>query len=224
MEAADKKGTDTRERLIQAAGEVFAQRGFKGATVREISRQANANIAAVNYHFGDKEELYYEVLKNSLSSVLEKYPPDLGVTPESTPEERLHAFIRSLLFRVLDESRPTWHARLMAREIAEPTAALDQMIENILGPLYGYLTMVVKQLISDEANDELVHNCMFSIMGQCLFYHNARHVISKLYHKKFGPEVIERLSTHIMRFSLGAMKDLGILDTSHAKANYISSQ
>ncbi|MBF0552899.1 MAG: CerR family C-terminal domain-containing protein, partial [Deltaproteobacteria bacterium] len=74
---------------------------------------------------------------------------------------------------------------------------------------------VVKQLISDKANDELVHNCMFSIMGQCLFYHNARHVISKLYHKKFGTEAIERLSTHIMRFSIGAIRDLGILDPSH---------
>jgi len=58
----ERKGTqEKRRRLLEAAGEVFAEHGFKGATIQEISQRASANIASVNYHFRDKETLYHEV-------------------------------------------------------------------------------------------------------------------------------------------------------------------
>src|SRR5882672_8263904 len=87
----------TREQLIEAATEVFARAGFRAATVREICQKAGANIAAVNYHFGDKESLYAEVLRHALHRARQKYPPDLGLGPKATPEERLHAFVHSFL-------------------------------------------------------------------------------------------------------------------------------
>ena len=59
----DQTEQETRNRLLNAAGEVFAEKGFKSATVRAICDRAGANIAAVNYHFGDKEHLYSEVLR-----------------------------------------------------------------------------------------------------------------------------------------------------------------
>ena len=56
----------TRDRLLMAAGEVFAEKGFDKATVREICQAANVqNIAAVNYYFGDKERLYIESVKRA---------------------------------------------------------------------------------------------------------------------------------------------------------------
>ncbi len=71
---------ETRRQLLEAAGAVFAEAGFRNATVREICHQAGANIAAVNYHFGDKETLYSEVLRYAHGRALEKYPllPDIG--------------------------------------------------------------------------------------------------------------------------------------------------
>src|SRR4051794_4834505 len=100
-EDANGNGAATRQRLVETAGEVFAERGFRAATVRDICKKAGANVAAVNYHFGGKEGLYAEVLRFAHTCAMTKYPPDMGLKPKATARERLHAFVRSFLFRVL---------------------------------------------------------------------------------------------------------------------------
>src|SRR3954471_21999469 len=112
---------ETRRLLLEAAGAVFAEVGFRDATVREICARAGANVAAVNYHFGDKARLYTEVLLFAHACATAKYPSGLGVADDPPPAERLHAFVLSFLKRVFDEGRPAWHARIMTREMAEPT-------------------------------------------------------------------------------------------------------
>src|ERR1700757_4388292 len=93
----------TRAHLLEAAGEGFAEVGFRSATVREICQRAGANIAAVNYHFGDKEQLYRAVLQETYRAAVAKYPADLGLSSRATPEERLRAFVYSFLMRIFSE-------------------------------------------------------------------------------------------------------------------------
>jgi AcrR family transcriptional regulator len=64
---------DTQQRLLEAAGQVFAERGYEAATVREICQRADVNIAAVNYYFRDKERLYIEAVKSACRSESEKH-------------------------------------------------------------------------------------------------------------------------------------------------------
>lgn len=116
--AADElAGTD--KRILDAAGEVFAELGVRSATVRQICDKAGANIAAINYYFGDKEGLYLAVLRSVPEAQAIKYPSqsrrDIG------PEQQLRAFVQALLQRVFDAGRPGWHANMIARELAEPT-------------------------------------------------------------------------------------------------------
>src|SRR5271169_4644521 len=89
----DKYHAETRRQLLEAAGEVFAETGFRDATVREICRRAGANIAAVNYHFGDKETLYAEVLRFAYQKSVEKYPPQKDVSADADAETKLRAFV-----------------------------------------------------------------------------------------------------------------------------------
>ncbi|MGH7994604.1 MAG: TetR/AcrR family transcriptional regulator, partial [Limisphaerales bacterium] len=119
---------ETRGQLLEAAGEVFAEIGFRNATVREICRRAGANVAAVNYHFGDKETLYAEVLRDSQQKAFEKYPPLLGVAADAPPEEKLRAFIQSFLLRIFDSGTITRFGKIMSREMVEPTGALDLLL------------------------------------------------------------------------------------------------
>lgn len=193
---------------MDAAGEVFAEKGFRAATIREICDRAKANVAAVNYHFHDKAELYLAVLKSCSDEALRRYPPTLDVGESATAEEKLRAFVRSFLFRIADQGRPAWHGRLMAREMAEPTAALDALINEVYRPLVERLETIVRELIQRATNDDAVLCCARSVIGQCLYYYHARPVIQRMTPQQtFAPPDIERLADHITKFSLAALQE-----------------
>ena len=199
---------ETRQRLLEAAGEVFAERGFRMATVRDICQRAKANLAAVNYHFGDKERLYAAVLQYTFHGA-EQYALDLGLGAEATAEERLRAFIRAHLFSLLNEGRPAWHRKLIAREMAEPTQALDAVVDQMIRPEAELLMAIVRDVLGHDASPQRVWQCTASIIGQCLFYHHARPVILRLDPEQtFTPEAIEQLVDHITQFSLAALRQL----------------
>ena len=197
----------TRRQLIEAASEVFAEAGFRSATVREICRRAGTNVAAVNYHFGDKERLYAEVFRDCFHFALEKYPADFGLPPKATTEQRLHAFVRSFLLRILSTGPEGRHGKLMAREMIEPTGALDKLIHEHIRPMSGILMSIVGELLGPGADGQIVHLCGMSVVSQVLFYHHCRPVVSRLFPEtRFDPAQIERLADHITRFSLAGIK------------------
>jgi AcrR family transcriptional regulator len=201
----------TKARLIEAAGEVFARRGFRSATVREICSRAGVHVGAVNYHFRDKEGLYTAVLDHSHQTAVKKYPPDLGLGERAGPEEKLRAFIRSFLLRILDEGIPAWHGKLMAREIADPTPALDRVVQSSIRPLYTYLSGIVGEMIRQEGSAEREESvtflCAMSIVGQCLHHSTGKHVMTALRPADFDPADIERITDHIACFSLGGIRE-----------------
>ncbi len=201
---------ETRRHLLEAAGEVFAEAGFRDATVREICRRAGANVAAINYHFGDKETLYLDVLRYAHGKALEKYPPLLGVAADAPPEKKLRAFVHSLLLRIFDKGPTAWHGKVLLREMIEPTAALDSLVEERMRPMVGQLWKIVAEILDCPLNDERVRLCGFSIVSQCTFYKHCSPVVSRLFPDKLPQDAasIERLADHITNFSLAAMKHL----------------
>ncbi len=215
--AMKENGTGTRDHILEAAGEIFAGRGFRNATVREICSRAGVNVAAVNYHFGGKEGLYTAVLKHWRDVAYQKYPPDLGTDESSSPEDRLRAFIRSFVYRLLKEGPPSWYGKLWAREFIEPTGALDIMIEEQILPSLRLLASIVREILGPKAGRKGVDLCTMSIVGQCLYFRNASPVIAKLLKKdRFTSAEIHSIAEHICRFSLAAMH--GYPDQDEKKA------
>ena len=199
----------TRQHLLEAAGQVFADAGYRAATVREICERAGANIAAVNYHFGDKEQLYRAVLQETYQSAVKKYPADYGLRANATAEERLRAFVHSLLLRIFSEGPSARHGKLMAREMMEPTGALDAIVREDIRPMSALLVSIVSELLGAGADDATKRLCANSVVSQALFYHHCRPVVVRLHPDlKFDRAGIERLTEHITRFSLAAIKNL----------------
>jgi AcrR family transcriptional regulator len=204
----------TRARLLSAAGEVFADAGYRAATIRDICKRARANVAAVNYHFGDKEALYAAVLRDSYRTALDRYPPLLGVSDSAPAAQRLHAFVLSLLFRVLDQGRPAWHGKLMMRELAEASPAFAGFIEQSIQPQFELLHSIVRDVLSACAPRwkpprTTVQRCTASIIAQCIFYKHGRPVLERMPGGVPGGRAsIEELADFITQFSLSALRSL----------------
>lgn len=205
----DKKiNSKTRNAIMEAAGRIFAEEGFSKATVRDICRQAGANIAAINYHFGDKKGLYLAVLKYYQEISFETYPPNLGISETQTPEEKLRVFIRSFLMRIMDEGRPAWFGKLLAHEFSEPTWAFDILVEDMIRPSYQLLMEIVAAILGREVKERKVLLCSMSIVGQCLYFRHSHPVITRLFPREaFGARQINELADHITGFSLRGLKE-----------------
>ena len=199
----------TRERLLEAGGAVFSEHGFRDATVREIVALAGANLAAVNYHFRDKEGLYAAVLQHYAHEALTKHPPHGGLRPGDGPKEQLRAFVRSFLLRVFDKGHQSVHGRMMAREMIEPTGALDRIVEQMIRPLYGRLCEIVRSLAGPAAGILDVQRAAKSVVGQCLFYKHCAPVLQRLDGRLPDLRDIDELTAHIVAFSVAGIRALG---------------
>ncbi|MDX2036526.1 MAG: CerR family C-terminal domain-containing protein [Isosphaeraceae bacterium] len=195
---------DTKKRLLAAASEEFAEKGFEGATVRSISYRAGTNLAAVNYHFGDKTKLYEEVLLEAHRC--ESFDLDEETHADAHPAERLRAYIRGFVFGVFGtDAHRNRHRALMLREMLEPTSASDLLVREAIGPRFARLRSILHEL-TPAADDQRLHALVFSIVGQILHYKFARAISERL----IGAEAYARLdvdyiSDHIARFTLAAL-------------------
>jgi len=199
-------GLATPAQLVAAASEVFAAAGFRGATVRDICRQAGANVAAVNYHFGGKEGLYEEVLRCGLRQTLALFPPDGRVAKGASAEQRLRGFVRSFLQRLLATGPDACHGRLLMREMVDPTPALDAVVVKEIRALMEHLGGMVRELLGAEVSAMQVQLGAASVVSQVVFYHHCRPVIPRAF-PGLEPVLgdLDALTDHIVRFSMAGL-------------------
>ena len=201
---------DTRDRLLRAARDVFGEVGFRRATVRDIVARAGANVAAVNYHFGDKDRLYAEVVLAGVALGLQLYPVDMGVPPvDPTPEQRLLGFVRSFLYRTLAQGEHACSGRIMLWEMVEPTPVLDALYQERIKLLYARLESIVHDLLGPAATPERVRLGCASVLGQCTFYRLGESLLSKVQGgptTNLPPEKIETLAAHVTSLTAAGLR------------------
>jgi AcrR family transcriptional regulator len=195
---------DPRQRLLEAAGEVFAEKGFKGATVKAITDRAGANIAAVNYYFRDKEGLYVEAVKSACHCQNQQFPlPDWA--PGTSPVQKLADFIRTMASRMTDNSARPWQRQLMLQEMASPSPACTELVRDVIRPMAEKLGDIVGELLPD-APPRKRNLVAFSVVGQCLYYRLAQPIVVQLVgEEEFRNYDADLLAGHITEFSLAAL-------------------
>lgn len=195
----------TRMRLLDAAREVFSEHSFQGATVREICRRADANVAAVNYHFGSKDELLAEALNFGQLAALQK----ANLNAAECPRVRLRLFLRDFMVMLLDEKNSSSQCRIMVRELADPTPALDKIVREAIAPLHKFLGRLVREIVGDQVSEAELRRCVYSIVGQCLFYRHSHPVLQRLHPRlRYDHKEIEVIGEHIADFSLAGISYL----------------
>lgn len=208
MRKPRKDAQETRQRLLAAAAEVFAQKGYWEATHAEICQKAQANIAAVNYHFGSKEKLYIEAWRHAFERSIQAYPPDGGVRPDATAPERLRGHILALMRRMSDpENR---EIEIVHKEMANPTGLLGEAIEGMMEPMRRDLYGIIRELVGSDADEEQSHFCEISVIGQCfgpMLHLRARKAGMPV--PAGRPQItVEHLADHITRFSLAGIQEI----------------
>src|SRR4051794_39602937 len=204
--AAENIVDNVRDRIADAAGEIFAERGFDGTTVRDICQRAGANVAAVNYYFGDKQQLYVEAVVRAHRWRMEQAPlPEWSAG--TSAETKLADFITTFIRRVRSGPEDSWHTKLMMREMAHPTAACAELVQSSIRPQFEILLSILRELLPPNVSAERLQLTGFSIVGQCLFYHFADPVIRNLLTSKEYSELdIAKLAEHILDFSLASIE------------------
>jgi AcrR family transcriptional regulator len=203
---------DSRETLLNAAGEIFAERGYEAATVKEITDRAGVNVASVSYYFRDKLGLYTEVLRLCLHNGRLALPPDsAGLDPKERLTRYIHSFIKSLVA----SGRPGWCGRLMIRELAQPTPALPQLVEEIIRPNF----LLLRQLVADVAclplDEETLNLYTHGVHAQCVHWKTSRAVLPYLWPElRFDEEALGRISTHIACSSIAAIRSATTFEES----------
>lgn len=197
----------TRERLLAAAGEVFAESGYAAATVREICHRGKANVAAVNYHFGNKEKLYAAVLVHFMGERARLHPLDGGLHEAPTPEQRLHAFVSNFLRRLCcDDPYDQAHAKLVMQEIVDPSPVFDELVHAFMQPVRDAVGDVVRSFLGEDAPVASVRGCSAGVVGQVLFYLQNRTILERMYGDiAYDASGLDRVAANITRFSLGGI-------------------
>ncbi|MGA7796616.1 MAG: CerR family C-terminal domain-containing protein [Candidatus Acidiferrales bacterium] len=207
--AKRKRPELTRDKLIEAAGHVFAERGYRAATIREICRRAGANVASVNYTFGDKMGLYTEVLRHSVRAA-KTAAMSAALDANLSAEETIRAVIRARLMSLCQETRPDWHLRLVIHEFSQPTPAMARVVDEGMRPIYDRVRKAVGEVIGLPPDHETTRLSVNSIVGQILFYTFSWPVLSHLQPElKLTPDQLDRIADHIADFSMAYLKKVG---------------
>ena len=206
---SERRTQDTRDRLLEAAAEVFAEHGYRNGRVRDICERARANIAAVNYYFGDKRKLYGQALHHAFFRLSGADPTEWGVPADAGLEELLRGFARTILGQLTAEGETALYPKLVARELADPTDSLERIIEAGIRPQLEVLHRMVQQALGEHVGGEQVRRSMASILGQCLFYYFARPVIERVeLLEEPTSDRIDAIADHIAQFSLAGLRHI----------------
>jgi AcrR family transcriptional regulator len=206
MRAARKDGVATRQRLLAAACEIFASKGYMHATVSEICERAGANLAAVNYHFGGKDELYAEAWREAFAEALRLYPPDGGLPPDAPSDERLRAFVSSLLHRVLEHGRLGHAGKLLVMEMTHPTDSIEAVRRDAIRPLFEHARALVKEILGPSVSERDLAFSTMSVLHQCLAVGLRRGRLPAFQrYVQLATRDIDALAHHITAFSLAGL-------------------
>jgi AcrR family transcriptional regulator len=196
----------TRGKLLAAAGDIFAKKGFRETTIAEICLKAGTNVAAVNYHFGSKEALYSEAWRHAFAQSMEAHPPDGGVAADAPPEERLRGQVTALLHRIADENNREF--RIIQREFTNPTGLLEEVMREGMRPVQQRTEKLVRELLGPQVAEREVQFCEVGIISQCI---NPMVIRSRRDPGEKNPDGppriddIEAYARHVVAFSLAGI-------------------
>ena len=201
-----KQASDTREKILKTACHLFAENGYRATTIAAICQTAGANIAAVNYHFVSKENLYQKAWQYAHKMVHDRVPHDGGVSEDAPPEARLRGQISAGLQRaMLGEAL---EFRIVRGEMANPTGLLKQVIEEAIAPLRKATRRALQELLGPKATQKDIKLCEVFVISPWM---HLTHRIEAEKHEGLAPvfaeEDLDYMTDHFTAFALAGIRE-----------------
>ena len=205
MTDTNRESRETHQQILDTACRLFAEKGYKGTTVALICQEAQANIAAVNYHFGSKENLYQQAWRHAHEQLVAQVPPDGGIGPDRPAEERLRGRIRAGLQRALVGDAIEFG--IMRNEMANPTGLLRQVIDDAIRPIRHATQAILRELLGSQATDLDVELCEVCVVAPWMHVTHHRQAEK---HEGLAPvfreDMLDALVDHFAAFALAGIR------------------
>jgi len=202
----ENKNELVRERILNEAEALFAQKGYRGVTVREIIKAAECNLSAVNYYFGNKKNLYFEVFRSRWVPRAERmhqcFRNLLAAQSSSSPSSLVQVLARTFLEGPLSDEERQRHYQLMTRELDQPGEAFDLVYEEVMRPHHSELGKLLRSIAPEGMEEESLSLKIMSINAMVHYFNFARLAITRLTGREYDDSFKARLVEHITEFSL----------------------
>ena len=190
----------TKKKILMAAAEEFAMKGYNGTTIRDICRRAKVNAALVNYHFRSKELLYREMFEflfseTEVENVLDK--PWNGDFEEW--KSRLRKWIEQIILEITS-ARPLHRCKgmIFGREMQDPSEIFPNIYETFMKPRLSSLATHFRKVLPPKTGDDEIFIRTFSVISNCIFYFHDRVIVNMTFPgKDFASVNMNRIVDHI---------------------------
>jgi AcrR family transcriptional regulator len=205
--AKRQDGKETKLRVLNAACDEFSYKGYRDATVADICKLADANMASVNYYFGDKANLYVETWRHIYHNFRKSV---LKVLEKGTAEEKLRRYVRFLIENLNARDDVLKFSRLYLMELLNPTGLIDDIWDEIVDPNREKLHGIIRELMDNEIDDLKLVLCELSIINQCRVLSTIQKVdLERFLERPIDDDMIEQMIDHIIEFSLAGIRAIG---------------
>jgi len=200
---------NTRKRLLMQAELLFARKGFAAVSVREITTAAECNLAAVNYHFGNKMNLYLSVFKERwvprIHSVRKYFQGYLAKKNDVDTSDIVRAFATAFLEGAMTDDERRCHIHLMLQELTRPTEAISLVVEEVIRPMHHDIRELLRPTFPEKIDLEQLTLSIFSMISMILYFEFARPVVSLVMNQEFDPQYKSRVIDHIVSFTMNGI-------------------
>lgn len=210
---ASQEAVETRDRILSAAERLFAERGFEATSVRDITAEAGCNVAAVNYHFGGKENLYVETFRGLLGELrdlrIRRIRCDMAEAGDAaTLELFVESMANAFLEPFVDEGRGRLLMAFVSREMVDGHLPEGVFSDEFIRPL---LDVALEQLsiVGPGLDPMTARLCLMSLVGQLLHVLRARLMFSSGA-ADLVPADFKSHVDHVVRFTVGGIRACGM--------------
>jgi AcrR family transcriptional regulator len=205
----EKAGVAARRRIVEAAERLFGERGYDGASIRQIAIAAGVPVALANYHFGSKEGLYRAIFELRTPTIVDQRVAGLQLAQsEPDPDRRLELVVKALIVPMIhlrNTEKNASFARILAREVSDPSSRNRSIIGDFFDPVARLMIKAIGEALPDRTLEE-IHWAYHVMLGAMVFTMADVGRIARLSDGRCDPDDEAATAAHLVALLLAALK------------------